>query len=417
MTASNAAAGFEIRPISAEEFPAYAQVPGAAFAQDMTPERLRDWAEGREWDRTLAAFDGDRIVGTGGADSLELSLPGGTVIPAGGLTAIAVLPTHRRRGILRAMIERHFQDCEARGEAVSVLIASESVIYGRFGYGPATYATDLEIDARHGAFLQPPPGGGRVRLLDQAEAAKLLPDLHERHRRARPGEVSRKPAWWVLYERDPEYHREGFTCHFDAVYEPEPGRVDGWVSYRLQHRWTSASLPAHVAKVSSLYAFTAEAEAVLFRYCLDLDLVETVRFEARPVDEPLRWLLADPRRLRVTATSDFLWVRLLDLPAALAARRYGSRDALVIEVSDPLRPRNQGRFRLEGAPDGATCQPTGAPADLALGIAELGAAYLGGTRFTTLARARRVAELTPGALLRADAMFTSNPVPWCTTDF
>jgi predicted acetyltransferase len=416
MTASSSATGFEIRPIGAEELPAYAQVPAAAFAQDMTPERLRDWAEGFEFERSLAAFDGDRIVGTGGADSLELTLPGGVVIPVGGLTAIAVLPTHRRRGILRAIIERHFQDCEARGEAVSALLASESVIYGRFGYGPATDATNLEIDPRHGAFRQPPPTAGRVRLLDSAEAAKLLPDLHERHRRARPGEVSRKPSWWTVYERDPEYHREGFTRHFDAVYEPEPGQVDGWASYRLRHHWADG-LPAYTARVSSLYALSAEAEAALLRYCLDLDLVATVQFEARPVDEPLRWLLADPRRLRVTASGDFLWVRLLDLPSALAARRYSARDALVIEVRDPLRPRNQGRFRLEGGPDGAACQPTRAAPDLALDIAELGAAYLGGTRFTTLARASRVAELTPGALLRADAMFTSNPVPWCTTDF
>ncbi len=256
-----------------------------------------------------------------------------------------------------------------------------------------------------------------MRLLDPDEAHKLLPDFHTRHRRGRPGEVSRKPSWWTLYERDPEYDREGFTGHFDAVYEPSPGQIDGWASYRTQHRW-SAGLPAYVAKVESLYALTAEADAALFRYCLDLDLVATVQFELRPTDEPLRWLLADPRRLRVTATGDFLWVRLLDLPAALTARRYATSDTLVIEVRDPVRPRNQGRFRLEAGPDGATCQPAAsAPPDLALSVVELGSAYLGGTRFTTMARAGRVAELTPGALLRADAMFTSNPVPWCTTGF
>ncbi|HEX9342652.1 MAG TPA: GNAT family N-acetyltransferase, partial [Actinomycetota bacterium] len=159
-------AGIEIRPIAAEEFPAYCQVPANAFGQTLTPERVKDWSEGFELDRTLAAFDGDRIVGTGGADSLELTLPGGTVIPVGGLTAISVLPTHRRRGILRAIMERHFQDVEARGEVVSALLASESAIYSRFGYGPATYGADLEIDPRSSAFLRPPPGGGRARLLD-----------------------------------------------------------------------------------------------------------------------------------------------------------------------------------------------------------------------------------------------------------
>ena len=455
MTAmSTTNSGIEIRPIVPDEFAAYCYVPATAFAENLTPAEIERWAIGYELDRSLAAFDGDRIVGTAGADSLELTLPGGATIPVGGLTAVAVLPTHRRRGILRALMERHFQDVEARGEAVSALLAAESIIYGRFGYGPATTAVELEIDPRRAAFLRPPAehasersnavhgrpaepaehasersnavhgrpaepaGSGRIRLVDGDEAAKLLPDFHDRHRRRQPGEVSRKPSWWTLYQADPESEREGFSRHYDAVYETEPGRLDGWVSYRVQHRWSDGALPSYLVKVRTLYALTGEAEAALFRYCLDLDLAGTVQFQDRPARDSLPWLLADPRRLRTMAAADYLWVRLLDLPAALTARRYAHRDALVIEVGDPLRPRNQGRFRLEGAPDGAACQPAGsATPDLALGIAELSAAYLGGVPLTTLARAGRVAELTPGALLRADAMFTSTPAPWCTTSF
>jgi predicted acetyltransferase len=335
----------------------------------------------------------------------------------GGLTAISVLPTYRRRGILRAMILRHFEDVAARGEPVSALGASESVIYGRFGYGLATTYADYEIDPRHGAFLSGTAAdGGRLRMLDPEEAAKVLPGLYDRYRRAQPGEVSRKPAWWELYGRDPEWLRDGFTGHVDVVYESEPGRVDGWVSYRVQQRWPEG-LPANVVRVRMLVGLTPQADAALWRYILSLDLAGTIQLHARPVDDPGRWRLADPRRLRVTEAGDHLWVRLLDLPGALAARRYAVEGSLVLEVTDPLRPRNQGRFRLEGGPDGAVCEPTRAKPDLALDVADVGAAYLGGASLASLARAERVAERTAGALLRADRMFAAAPPPICTTHF
>jgi predicted acetyltransferase len=166
-----------------------------------------------------------------------------------------------------------------------------------------------------------------------------------------------------------------------------------------------------------LVGLTPQADAALWRYILSLDLAGTIQLHARPVDDPGRWRLADPRRLRTTHVGDHLWVRLLDLPASLAARRYATDGRLVLEVTDALRPRNQGRFLLEGGPDGASCEPTGADADLALDVADLGAAYVGGVRPTVLARAGRVVELRPGALRRADAMLASDPAPLCTTHF
>jgi predicted acetyltransferase len=219
-----------------------------------------------------------------------------------------------------------------------------------------------------------------------------------------------------VYVRDPEWTRRGASRHFDVVYESEPGRVDGWVGYRIEERWPGG-LPANLVRVGALHGLTPEADAALWRYCLDLDLAATVRLRDRPLDEPIRWRLADPRRLRTVHVGDQLWLRLLDLPAALAARRYAAAGELVLEVTDTLRPANQGRFRLEGGPDGADCRPTADRADLALDVADLGAAYLGGARLATMARAGRVAELTPGALLRADAMLASDPAPWSTTHF
>jgi predicted acetyltransferase len=406
----------DIRPITREQGDEFSAVMAAAFGETFTPEELADHDRWFEYDRSIAAFDGDRIVGTGGAYSMDLTLPGLTTIPIGGLTAISVLPTHRRRGILRSMITYHFEEVEGRGELVSALGASESLLYGRYGYGLATTFANYEIDPRRGQFLRPPAGLGRLRLLEPEETAKIVPPFYDRYRRAQPGELSRPQVWWEVYARDPEWSRHGASRHFDVVYETDPGRVDGWASYRVEASWPNG-LAANVIKVRNLIGLTPEAEAGLWRYLLDLDLAGTVRVEHRAVDDPVRWRLADPRRLRVTDIGDHLWVRLLDLPGALAARRYAVSDALVLEVTDALRPRNQGRFRLEGGPDGAACEPVTAEPDLALDIADLGAAYLGGASLATLARAERVAERTPGALLRADRMFASDPPPVCTTHF
>ena len=336
---------FEIRPIADtdDDWRRYWSVMEAAFGETAAEGEADEWRAGLEFDRTLAAFDGERIVGTGGAYSMELTLPGLTTVPAGGLTAIAVMPTHRRRGILSAMIERHLQDVEAREEPVSVLMASEATIYGRFGYGTATRSADYEIDPRYGAFRDPPEAKGRVRLVDASEGEKLLPAFYDRARRAQPGELTRDPETWRAYFRDAEWHRRGDSRHYDAVYEDDSGRVEGWASYRVRHHW-AAGLPANVVRVRGLYALTPAARTAVSRYCLDLDLAGSVELMMRPLDEPLRWMLADSRRLQATHTHDGLWVRLVDLPAALAARRYAVEDRLVLEVTDRLRPRNQGRF-------------------------------------------------------------------------
>jgi predicted acetyltransferase len=405
-----------IRPVTPDEGDQFSGVMAVAFGETFTPEEAADHDRWFEYDRSIGAFEGDRIVGTGGAYSMDLTLPGLTTIPIGGLTAISVLPTHRRRGILRSMIAYHFEETEGRGELVSGLGASESIIYGRFGYGLATSFADYEIDPRRGLFARPTVTRGRLRLLEPEETAKIVPPLYDRYRRGQPGELSRPQAWWDVYARDPDWMRQGASRHYDVVYESDPGRVDGWVSYRVKTRWPSG-LASNVIRVRMLVGLTPEAEAALWRYLLDLDLAGTIKLHDRPVDDPVRWRLADPRRLRVTDVGDHLWLRLLDLPGALAARRYAVEGTLVLEVTDPLRPRNQGRFRLEGGPDGAVCEPTRADPDLALDVADVGAAYLGGTSLVSLARAERVAELTPGALLRAERMFAASPAPVCTTHF
>jgi predicted acetyltransferase len=406
----------EIRAIGPDRFGEFARVFGTAFGETFGEEELADQQRGVEYDRTIAAFDGGRIVATGGADSMELTLPGLTTIPVGGLTAIAVLPTYRRRGILRAILSRHFEDVQERGEVVSVLMASESTIYGRFGYGTATMAAGLEIDTHRAAVLRPPATSGQLRLLDPGERAAVVRPFYDRVRRAQPGELSRNDWWWEMLDRDPAWRHQGNSPRQEVVYESEPGQVDGWVSYRVKDRWEHET-PNNLVKVQQLLALTPEAGAALWSYCLDLDLAGTVQLQARPVDEPLRWYLENPRLLRTTDLADHLWLRVLDLPAALKARRYGTEGELVLEVTDTVRPDNQGRWLLDAGPDGASCQHTRRRPDLALDVSELGAAYLGGTRLASLGRNGRIDERTPGALLRADAMFGSDPPPWTTTFF
>jgi len=407
----------EIRPIAGEELPELVRVFGTVFGDPWPDDAVAEFPKLFEADRSMCAFDAqDGMVATGGAYSFELTVPGGAVVPAGGLTLVSVLPTHRRRGILRALMQRHFEDAQARGEPVSILTASESLIYGRFGYGLASSAADLEIDRRHAAFAGSVPTGGRVRMVAADEAARLLPEVFDRVRRAHPGQVSRGPAWWDLYLRDPEWSRRGRGPRVNVVHEPAPGQVDGYASYSLKQRWTDG-LPDNTAQILELMAATPEAVASLWRFCLDLDLTTTIELRNRPLDEPLRWCLADPRRLRTTLLADFLWLRVLDLRAALATRHYAASGQLVLEVAVPLVPENDGRFRLDGGPSGADCTRTGFEPDVVLDVAALGAVYLGGVRFSTLGRAGRVREGRPGALARADAMFTSDLAPWCSTDF
>lgn len=406
----------ELRPIGPDRFPEFARVLDVAFGEHASEEKLADLQRGVDYDRSIAAFDGDQIVGTGGADSMELTLPGLTAIPIGGLTAIAVLPTYRRRGILRWIIARHFEDVEERGEPVSALLASESTIYGRFGYGSATMAAELEIDTDQAVLLRPPDTTGRLRLLDTDERAAVVRPFYDRVRKAQPGELSRIDWWWEMFARDPSWRHHGESPRQDVVYESEPGQVDGWLSYRVKDNWDHG-LPSNLINVVQLFALTSEAGAALWSYCLDLDLAGTVRLLTRPVDDPLRWYLADPRRLRTVEVADHLWIRLIDLPAAMEARRYAAEGHLVLEVTDAMRPRNQGRWLLEGGPDGASCRRTRDEPDLALDVAELGAAYLGGTRLATLGRVGRVHEEVPGALVRADAMLATDPPAWTTTHF
>ena len=404
---------YEIRPITEDEYLALSKVLEVAFG-DTDPEAEHEKPI-FEFDRSIGVFDGDRVVGSAGAYTFELTLPGNTTTQVAGVTWVGVLSTYRRQGILRSMMAHQLADVRERGEALAVLTASEGSIYGRFGYGQASINYSAEI-RRPVEFRSEVPLG-RMTMVDKDEAGKVLPGLYDRWRQRTPGAISRRPEWWDVHLADPKKYRDGMSGRFYAIHESQPGQPDGYVAYRTKNGWDSNALPNGELKVEDLVALTPDAHAALWRYVLEVDLMAKVTIRNLAIDDPIRWRFEDPRRLRVTNASDFLWARILDVPAALAARRYEGEGRLVIDVVDDFIPELSGRYQLEGGPDGAQAAATDADADIRVHIVDLGAAYLGAAPFTTLVGAGRAEELTPGALRRADAMFRSVPAAFCNTGF
>ncbi len=399
-----------LRPIGPDEFDAYRTVSGIALGWEAQPQDLDSARSYFEFDRSVAAFDRGRIAGTLAGFTFTLTVPGGQ-LPVCGTTYVGVLPTHRRRGVLRAMIGRYFEDIRARGEPLSILWASEATIYGRFGYAIAAWQ-NRQVLQRGAAFRGPPPEG-EVRMVDAAEAARLFPPFYERLRGTVPGMLSRSDAWWQnrrLY--DPPHRRGDVTALMFAVYEDRHG-LQGTMKYRRAGR-PFARDPQRIV-IAAMTTAGEQAHAALWRFASAIDLVGEIEGWNRPVDDPLLWLLEDPRKVQ-QHVHDSLWVRVMDVPAALAGRRYAAAGRLVLKVEDALCPWNAGTFALEGGPDGATCVAARETAELVLPVDALGAIYLGGNALSRLVRAGR-ASGTSEALARADAMFASARAPWCPEIF
>ncbi|HZP89477.1 MAG TPA: GNAT family N-acetyltransferase [Actinomycetota bacterium] len=399
-----------VRPIEDAEVEPYLRVIGTAFGEHLSPEDVARERAVLELDRCLAAFDGLEMVGGACAASFVLRVPGAEV-RAAGVTGVGVKPTHRRRGVNSALMRRQLDDVHEAGEAIAALHASEGGIYGRYGYGLASFLCAVDLERAGSRFVRgQPPGDGRVRLIERAEALETLRPVYERATADRPGSV-RLDARWFEYRFDETHHHgaEEPPRFFFAAHE-SAGGLDAYAVYRIRHEWPRG-LPRYELILEDLQALTPEAYARMWRYVLDVDLVGRVRSWNRPVDEPLLRLLAEPRRLGLTVR-DGLWVRLVDLRAALEARTYAGEGAVTFEVHDPFCPWNEGRHLLEAGPEGASCRAGGAP-DVVCTATELGAAYLGGVSFRALHRAGLVHEERRGALARADALFGWDPAPWC----
>ena len=410
----------EVRRIRADEVPDFIRSVAVPFLEPGRDGSVEHWTPHIEPDRAWVADDGGRLVGNACVFSRDVTVPARPgqpcpVLPMAAISGVGVYPSHRRQGILRRLMASMLEDARDRGEVIAALLASESVIYGRFGFGLATTAQRTRINTRESRF-DVPAGSGDIRLLEPDEASKVLPDLHDRCRRLRAGDPSRNDAVWAGTFTDAPQDRGGMSGRMYAV------APDGFAVYRGQQ---ADELDGYArVRVQSLYGETPEAEAALWRFLFDLDLVREVVAE-RPVDDPLRWRLADPRQLRVTASADELWVCVLDTAAALQARGYERAGRLVLDIAPPATPvpagiskSTIGRWVLEAGPDGASCRPAGGEqCDLRMGLADLGALYMGGVRASTLAAAGRVHEERPGALAVADTVFMTTREPFCGTGF
>jgi predicted acetyltransferase len=404
-----------LRSATQDELPAFSRAVATAFGSIGTDAEVSEWVLGLEADRTIAAFDGDTMVGTAGAFTFELTVPGGALVPAAGITVVGVHPTHRRQGLLRRMMDMQLDDVAARGEPLAVLNASESVIYSRFGYGLATFITHWTMRTEGTVLTSPSRAEGRIRLVEPKDASTIVPALYDAARKRSVGEVTRGPDVWQHFFGD-RPDGKGPRKVFTAIHESNDGQPDGFARYRVQEDWSNG-IATHTIEVDDLYALDDEVDAALWQFLLDIDLVATIKARSRPVDEPLRFRLADPRRLVTTQVTDHLWVRVLDPAVALASRTYTGDDRIVVGLTDAFRPANDGRWAITPTDEGATVERTETAPDLSLGVSDLGSLYLGGVSATTLARAGRVTEHTRGALARADRLFGVQPAPCCLTHF
>ncbi|MBW5480700.1 GNAT family N-acetyltransferase [Streptomyces bambusae] len=384
-----------------------------------SPEERTLYRSLTEVERSLGVWDGPTCVGSAGAFSFRVAVPGGALVPAAGVTMVGVAPTHRRRGMLTSLMRRQLDDVREGGEPLAVLTASEPEIYGRFGYGTGTYQLSLEIDTTR-VRLAVPPGTDevRLRLADPEQSLAGCEKVYAELVPARPGMLARLPGWEQLGVLDPEADRDGRSPLKCVLAEGPDGELRGYARYRVRPDWEPAGA-AGIVEVQDLEALDPAAYAALWRYVFDLDLVWTVRARNRPADDPVLHMLSDVRRAKAL-TRDALHVRLVDLPAALRARTYGSPVDVVLDVTDPFCPWNEGRWRLSADAAGAVeCERTEEPADLAVSVRALGAAYLGGTTLRSLAGAGLVSELgrRPGALGEASRAFQGEVAPWLPHGF
>jgi len=397
-----------LRRATAADFPAVVEADGRSFGDTYTDEQVDELRAWFDPDRHLLAEDAGEIVGIASSYAFDVTLPGGAPLPVAGVSWVSVAVTHRRRGILRALMAEQHHGFVADGLAASLLTASEGVIYGRFDYGIATEHREVEITRRRAVFRSDVPDPGGVRQVGSEEMRRIAPEIHRRWAAQTPAALSRSDRWWDLHLSDRPWHRSGASGMFHLVHP------DGYVSYRIDRTAQTT------CRISDMATASDEAYIALWRTLLSLDLVETVFARSLTVAEPLQFLLADPRQVRTVGLYDGVWARVLDVPAVLSGRRYAAEIDVVLDVRDPFLDRG-GRFRLRGGPDGAECvgvdtAEAGAPV-VGIEMATLGSLLFGGAHAGSLARAGLVHGDDPAVLRHVDTAFRGERPPRHGTEF
>lgn len=407
----------DIVKVPPDRWAEYMAVAEQVFGETITPEATERWRGLSDLDRFFTTMDErDRMVATAGVMTFTLTVPGGDM-PAGGVTFVTVLPTHRRRGILRAMMRRMIDDVHERGEPIAVLWASEGSIYQRFGYGLATYSVNLQAETRLCGYAREWPREGSFRLLKQEEAAEVIAPIYDAARRQRAGFIGRTPEWWVTIAQDDD-KKKGAEAKRIVVYETADG-PEAYAIYKTKGEWNNNGSTSTVI-VNEAFGITPRGTREIWRYLFDVDLMIQLKTWHLPSDHPLFLLVAQPRRLG-TDVGDGLWLRIVDAKAALEGRTYGPAEAgegrLVLDLRDEFCPWNGGRWLMEVTGGRAKVSRTDEAADLALDANDLASLFLGGFSATALAHTGRVVELRSGALAIGDGLFQTALQPWCPQEF
>jgi predicted acetyltransferase len=405
----------DIRPVPEDDLPQFIDALSAAFLERPDVDKVAQEVRTRwELERTWAAFDGGRVCGTFGSRGTEITVPGGARLPAAAVAAVTVLPTHRRRGVLRGMVAAAHAASRERGEVASLLYASEYPIYGRFGYGPGTRVATWTLDATATSFNGDPATGIELVVPPETGLATIR-GVFEEWRRRQPGEIRRSDHRWD-HDLGAESAWGERWKGFLIVHRDGSGTVDGYARYRAEEKWEHRQ-PRSVVKLDELHALTHAAYAGLWRFLAEIDLVATVTAAGRSPGDRLPWLLTNSRAARTSDVGEALWVRLFDVPRALEARTYERSGSVVLEVVDPEASGGRVRVHLDASPAGASCRVTDRSPDLTLDVQALGAAYLGGSRLRDAVLPQGADEHRAGALRDVDALLHTLDEPWCSTFF
>ena len=350
-------------------------------------------------DRSIMAFDGKNMVGNALSYEMDMYIPGG-LSKIAAVASVSVQATHRRKGINRSIMKYQLEDIHSRQEPLAVHQASESIIYGRYGYGMASFENNLEIEKTRSAYAIDHVPEGQSYFIEESEAREIFPQIYAKAIENRVGMVSRNENWWEFRFREPGL-KGGDPKSWFVKYQKN-GENDGYLRYTINDVELN---------VIELIASSHEAYSSLWRLCLDMDLVDIIKAEHRPADEELKWMLADPRRL-VEHSCDRYWVRLVDVKKALSQRLYSVDGSLTLEVRDSFLPWNQEVVELRSESGESSCATSNKTPDIVLSAGDLGAVYLGGINFSTLLAAGRIEEITKGSVSKANLMFSTKRKPW-----
>jgi predicted acetyltransferase len=406
-----------IRPTAPEEWRRASAVVSTALMH--APADDEAWAKAEpSWVGTdsLSAWDGDTCVGHVAGYRFDTLVPGGARVPTNGVTRVGVLPTHRRRGIARRLLERLLGEARERGQVLASLRASETVIYPRYGFGLAGECAEAVLDPRA---ARPISGAatGSMRLVAPDGIIDAVSPIYERAA-TRPGVITRPDWMWKRYFENAI--ALGGDGEFVAVHTSTDGIDDGFVHYSVKWKEERYLLAHGVGEVYDLWGTDPSVELALWDYLCNVDLVQEWYAEERPVDDVIQFAVGDRRAHRLRSTWDEQWLRLLDVDAALGARAFADADgSFTVAVTDALLADNSGSWEISasGAKRIADGTADGAAADLVVTVTDLAAAYLGGTKWTALAGAGRIAVHDSRALARADALFAVPWAPFCCSGF